>query len=238
MRRIRRSPISLIRPFRIGQPGDPAASGAEYELQEVIGEGGVGTVYAARQASIDRIVAVKMLRNEFAHKRDHRNKFLSEAVVTGELDHPNIVPIYDLGTSDVGNLFYAMKRVRGTPWSDVIRQQSLAENLRILMSVADAIAFAHSRGVIHRDIKPENVMLGDFGEVVVMDWGIALSTGAFVKSDRISQTTSMGGTPAYMAPEMATGPLENDRHCQRRLSARRGPVRDHHRPAAAHRPAT
>jgi WD40 repeat protein/tRNA A-37 threonylcarbamoyl transferase component Bud32 len=198
----------LIRPFRVGQFGDPANAGAEYELQEVIGEGGVGTVYAARQASIDRVVALKMLRTEFAHQREHRNKFLSEAVVTGDLDHPNIVPIYDLGTSDVGNLFYAMKRVRGTPWSDVIRHQALAENLRILMSVADAVAFAHSRGVIHRDLKPENVMLGDFGEVVVMDWGIALSTSAFVKSERISQTTSMGGTPAYMAPEMATGPLE------------------------------
>jgi len=198
----------LIRPCRIGQPGDAADTGAEYELQEVIGEGGVGVVYAARQASIDRTVALKVLRDEFAHKRDHRNKFLSEAVVTGELDHPNIVPIYDLGTSDLGSLFYAMKRVRGTPWSDVIREQSLAENLRILMSVADAIAFAHSRGVIHRDLKPENVMLGDFGEVLVMDWGIALSTNMFVKSDRISQSTSMGGTPAYMAPEMATGPLD------------------------------
>jgi tRNA A-37 threonylcarbamoyl transferase component Bud32 len=175
----------LIRPCRIGQPGDAADTGAEYELQEVIGEGGVGVVYAARQASIDRTVALKVLRDEFAHKRDHRNKFLSEAVVTGELDHPNIVPIYDLGTSDLGNLFYAMKRVRGTPWSDVVRQQALAENLRILMSVADAIAFAHSRGVIHRDLKPENVMLGDFGEVLVMDWGIALSTNMFVKSDHI-----------------------------------------------------
>lgn len=198
----------LIRPYRLREPGQPADGASEYELQEVIGEGGVGVVYAARQASIDRTVAVKMLKQDFAHKRDHRNKFLSEAVVTGELDHPNIVPIYDLGTSDVGSLFYAMKRVRGTPWSDVIRQQSLAENLRTLMSVADAIAFAHSRGVIHRDLKPENVMLGKFGEVLVMDWGIALSTNMFLKSDRISQSTSMGGTPAYMAPEMATGPLE------------------------------
>jgi serine/threonine protein kinase len=198
----------LIRPFRLAEAGEPAEGAAEFELQEVIGEGGVGVVYAARQASIDRTVAVKMLKQDFAHKRDHRNKFLSEAVVTGELDHPNIVPIYDLGTSQMGSLFYAMKRVRGTPWSEVIGKQGLAENLRILMSVADAIAFSHSRGVIHRDLKPENVMLGDFGEVLVMDWGIALSTSMFVKSDRISQSTSMGGTPAYMAPEMATGPLD------------------------------
>src|SRR5262245_1975734 len=196
-----------IRPFRIGLPGEITQANNEFELQEVIGEGGVGVVYAARQASIDRTVAIKMLRQEFAHKRDHRNKFLTEAVVTGELDHPNIVPIYDLGTSELGSLFYAMKRVRGTPWSDIVRQQSLAENLRILMSVADAIAFAHSRGVIHRDLKPENVMLGDFGEVLVMDWGIALATATHVRSNKIGQSTSMGGTPAYMAPEMATGPL-------------------------------
>ncbi|MDX1947210.1 MAG: protein kinase [Pirellulaceae bacterium] len=197
-----------VRPHRIVPPGHASEPDAEYELMEVIGEGGVGIVYAARQASIDRTVALKVLRQEFAHKTDHRNKFLSEAVVTGELDHPNIVPIHDLGTSDEGNLFYAMKRVRGTPWSQVIAARSLAENLRILRSVADAIAFAHSRGVIHRDLKPENVMLGDFGEVLVMDWGIALSTPMFVKSGRISQSTSMGGTPAYMAPEMATGPLD------------------------------
>ena len=196
-----------IRPFRIALPGEITQATNEFELQEVIGEGGVGVVYAARQASIDRTVAIKMLRHEFAHKRDHRNKFLTEAMVTGELDHPNIVPIYDLGTSELGSLFYAMKRVRGTPWSDVVRQQSLAENLRILMSVADAIAFAHSRGVVHRDLKPENVMLGDFGEVLVMDWGIALSTATFIRSNKIGQSTSMGGTPAYMAPEMATGPL-------------------------------
>jgi WD40 repeat protein/serine/threonine protein kinase len=198
----------LIRTHRIRFPDEHDQGQAEYELEETIGEGGVGVVYAARQASIDRTVALKVLKQEFAHQTDHRQKFLSEAVVTGELDHPNIVPIYDLGTSDLGTLFYAMKRVRGTPWSEVISSKSQAENLRILLSVADAIAFAHARGVIHRDLKPENVMLGDYGEVLVMDWGIALSTATYVKSGRISQSTSMGGTPAYMAPEMATGPLD------------------------------
>jgi WD40 repeat protein/serine/threonine protein kinase len=198
----------LIRTHRIRFPDEHDQGQAEYELEETIGEGGVGVVYAARQASIDRTVALKVLKQEFAHQTDHRQKFLSEAVVTGELDHPNIVPIYDLGTSDLGTLFYAMKRVRGTPWSEVIRHKTQAENLRILLSVADAIAFAHARGVIHRDLKPENIMLGDYGEVLVMDWGIALSTATYVKSGRISQSTSMGGTPAYMAPEMATGPLD------------------------------
>ena len=174
----------------------------------LIGEGGMGVVYAARQASIDRTVAVKMLKPDIAGQAEQREKFLSEAVVTGDLDHPNIVPIYDLGSSESGALFYSMKRVQGTPWMSVVGEKSLAENVEILMKVADAVAFAHSRGVIHRDLKPENVMLGDFGEVLVMDWGLAMSTALFRKAESITQTSSMGGTPAYMAPEMATGPVD------------------------------
>ncbi len=182
--------------------------GSDYELLNMIGEGGMGVVYAARQASIDRTVAVKMLKPDIAGHAEQREKFLSEAVVTGDLDHPNIVPIYDLGSSEAGALFYSMKRVQGTPWMSVIGEKSLAENVEILMKVADAVAFAHSRGVIHRDLKPENIMLGDFGEVLVMDWGLAMSTSLFRKADSITQTSSMGGTPAYMAPEMATGPVD------------------------------
>jgi len=183
-------------------------AGADYELLSVIGEGGMGVVYAARQAAIDRTVAIKMLKNDIATDNDQREKFLSEAVVTGDLDHPNIVPIYDLGSNETGALFYSMKRVQGTPWMSVIDRKSNSENIDILMKVADAVAFAHSRGVIHRDLKPENVMLGDFGEVLVMDWGLAISTASFRKSGSITQTSSMGGTPAYMAPEMATGPID------------------------------
>ncbi len=198
----------VIKPRAIQQQVDgEIKAGADYELREVIGEGGVGVVYAARQASIDRTVAVKMLRPTNASKHDQREKFLSEAEVTGDLDHPNIVPIYDLGTNENGALFYSMKRVQGTPWMSVIEQKTLAENLEILMKVADAIGFAHSRGIIHRDLKPENVMLGDYGEVLVMDWGLALRTAEPGKSASIGQSGSMGGTPAYMSPEMATGPL-------------------------------
>lgn len=198
----------VIQPRDVRSAGDTFAQSADYELLDIIGEGGVGVVYAARQASINRTVALKMLRRDFADNDDHRQKFLSEAVVTGELDHPNIVPIYDLGAGSGGALFYSMKRVRGIPWSQVVEKKSLAENLEILLSVADAIAFAHDRGIIHRDLKPENVMLGDYGEVLVMDWGIALSTPGCVKHGSISQSTSLGGTPAYMSPEMATGPIQ------------------------------
>jgi WD40 repeat protein len=199
----------VIKPRALGQKVEgEIKAGADYELLEVIGEGGVGVVYAARQASIDRTVAIKMLRPSNAASRDQRDKFLSEAVVTGDLDHPNIVPIYDLGTNETGALFYSMKRVQGTPWVNVMAQKGLPENLEILLKVADAIGFAHSRGIIHRDLKPENVMLGEYGEVLVMDWGLALRIPDPNKPAIASQSGSMGGTPAYMAPEMATGPLE------------------------------
>src|SRR4029077_1491168 len=200
----------VIRERSLSNPGEQAPAGAspEYELIKVLGEGGMGVVYDAKQMSVDRSVAVKMLKPKTAGDEKQRQKFLAEAVVTGELDHPNIVPIYDVGTSERGLLFYSMKKVKGTPWMKLIQQKSIPENLEILMKVGDAVAFAHSRGVIHRDLKPENVMLGDFGEVLVMDWGLALPAPGYNKSETISPAHSMGGTPAYMAPEMASGPLE------------------------------
>ena len=179
---------------------------ADYELIEQLGEGGMGVVMAARQASIDRTVALKRIKPAEARKAENRQKFLAEAIVTGELEHPNIVPIYDLGKDESGTLFYAMKHVTGTPWSQVIRTKGLQENLEIWMKVADAVAFAHSRGVIHRDLKPENVMLGGFGEVLVMDWGLAVTV-----SSPTARMGGIGGTPAYMAPEMAVGPMDRIR---------------------------
>ncbi|HUG90298.1 MAG TPA: protein kinase, partial [Planctomycetaceae bacterium] len=190
---------------------DARSADAEYELISILGEGGMGIVYAARQRSINRSVAVKMLKRRGTAGGDHdaaRQKFLAEAVVTGDLDHPNIVPIYDVGRNEHDALFYSMKRVHGTPWLEVLASKALHENLEILMKVADAVAFAHSRGVVHRDLKPENVMLGEFGEVQLMDWGLALPTARFDKGKRLLKTRGMGGTPAYMAPEMATGPLD------------------------------
>jgi WD40 repeat protein/serine/threonine protein kinase len=183
------------------------ADAPDYELLNVIGEGGMGVVYAARQSSIARTVALKMLKGGDGDTAQ-REKFISEAVVTGELDHPNIVPIYDLGANDDGALFYSMKRVKGTPWHKVVKERSLDENLNILLRCADAVAFAHANGVVHRDLKPENVMLGDFGEVLVMDWGLARVNAQFPSHASVTQSDAMGGTPAYMAPEMATGPLE------------------------------
>ena len=184
---------------------DPSAP-ADYELLEVLGEGGMGVVYAARQTSVDRTIAVKMIRPEVTTNDAQRSGFLTEAAITGELEHPNIVPVYELGANAEGQLFYAMRRVKGVRWSRALAERSQAENLDILMHVADAVAFAHSKGVIHRDIKPDNVMLGDFGEVLLIDWGLAASANRDGRPEGLEQT-AQAGTPAYMAPEMARGLL-------------------------------
>jgi WD40 repeat protein len=193
----------VIQPRILREAHSGDARRADYELLQVLGEGGMGVVLAARQASIDRSVALKRIKPAEAQNRESREKFLSEAVVTGDLEHPNIVPIYDLGKDDAGVLFYSMKHVKGTPWDKVLSLKTFQENLEIWMKVADAVAFAHSRGVVHRDLKPENVMLGDFGEVLLMDWGLAITVGS-----ASAKRAGMAGTPAYMSPEMATGPLE------------------------------
>jgi WD40 repeat protein/serine/threonine protein kinase len=194
----------------------------DYRLVRKLGQGGMGDVFVARQGSLDRLLALKLIKPLSGRKRDQlektgrlnaveeerRQQFLSEAIVTGDLDHPNIVPIHDVGLTSDNRLFYAMKRVIGTPWSDVIKEKSQDENLEILLKAADAIGFAHTRGVVHRDIKPENIMLGDFGVVMVMDWGLALLTSDYEKQESITATSGLGGTPAFMSPEMATGPIE------------------------------
>ena len=211
-----------IRGRKVTAPKDDPSTPSDYRLVRILGKGGMGNVYVAKQGSLDRMIAVKVIkplegkrRQQLEQtgrledvERDRRNQFLSEAVVTGDLDHPNIVPIHDIAVTSDNTLFYAMKRVVGTPWSKVIRDKSRDENLDILLKVCDAIGFAHTRGVVHRDIKPENIMLGDFGVVMVMDWGLALAQPSFEKIDSIVHTAGLGGTPAFMAPEMATGPPE------------------------------
>jgi serine/threonine protein kinase/formylglycine-generating enzyme required for sulfatase activity len=189
------------------KPSAPSEPGRhpDYELLSVLGEGGMGIVYTARQTSVDRTIAVKMIKGEGAKNKAHCDKFLSEAAVTADLDHPNIVPIYDLGVNDQGAVFYAMKKVKGKPWSDEIKKKDFAENIDIFLRVCDAVAFAHDKGVIHRDLKPENVMLGGYGEVLVMDWGLAVSVDGKGKADVLTDKNACSGTPCYMAPEMAYG---------------------------------
>ena len=184
--------------------GRMAARDAQgYEILRWLGEGGMGVIYRSRQQSTERPVAVKMMRADASERAVARDRFVSEALATADLDHPGIVPVHDLGTDEDGCLFYAMREVSGSHWSDVIGSGSLDEDLSTLLRVADAVAFAHSKGIIHRDVKPSNVMLGHYGEVFLMDWGLAVAVVDGVKGTRLSREHAVGGTPAYMAPEMA-----------------------------------
>lgn len=176
----------------------------EYEVIDQLGAGSMGIVYRARQTSLNRELAIKTLNPDAPNVQHDQAMFVSEAVVTANLVHPNIVPIHDLGRTAEGKLFYSMKQVTGTAWSNTIQSMSLEENLDILLKVCDAVAYAHSRGVINRDLKPENVIVGNYGEVVVLDWGLAITTDKFPKKDSvIVDFRGGGGTPVYMAPELA-----------------------------------
>lgn len=196
-----------LKPRDVSREGESLIENPDYVRKKLLGEGGIGAVYAAQQKSIDRQVAIKVLKSRAARRESSRLSFVSEAMITGELDHPNIVPVYDLGLDSASNPFYVMKQVQGVEWADRIRDNSLRENLDILLRVADAIAMAHARGIIHRDLKPANVMLGEFGEVLVMDWGLASPAPDSPRRDSFPKAR-FGGTPCYMAPEMASGPVD------------------------------
>lgn len=174
----------------------------DFLLRASAGKGGMGIVYRSLQRSLDRDVAVKQMKPDLADSESDRNKFLTEAVITGQLEHPNIIPVHELGLAADGLPFYAMKYVIGDDWEDRLKKLSEQENLNILIQVANAIAFAHSRNVIHRDLKPGNVRLGNFGEVLVMDWGLA------ARLDREGDIPP-AGTPLYMAPETALEYLDH-----------------------------
>lgn len=193
-----------------------------YELVEEVGRGGMNVVFRARQMGLERDVAVKRLRSKRRGSRSARWSFLSEAAVTAQLEHPNVIPIYGMSVDSAGDVALAMKLMRGNTWSDRLRADfegfdaataeppRLKDHLDVLLGVANAVAFAHSRGVLHRDLKPENVMIGDFGEVLVVDWGLAVrftDSELGVRAPHRSTVRRTAGTPVYMAPEMveATG---------------------------------
>jgi len=198
---------ATIKAHVVRAAGRPHEGEADYELLELLGEGGMGVVYQARQTAVDREVAVKMLRDD-RDNDEARDRFLHEALITSHLEHPNIVPVHDLGSDAAGALFFAMKQVRGRTWRSALSDLSLAEHVDILLRVGDAVAFAHARGVIHRDLKPANVMIGDFGEVQVMDWGLAAAVRNDARGPRLDASTALGGTPAYLPPEVALGQVD------------------------------
>jgi PAS domain S-box-containing protein len=176
---------------------------SDYRLVGELGSGGTGIVFQAHQRAVDREVAVKMLRSELAENRVSRERFLTEARVIGGLDHPNVIALHEVYVDDERNLYYSMKRIDGTSWDKQIGSMTIQQNVATLLSVADGIRYAHSRGLIHRDIKPENVMLGRYGEVLLADWGLAINRNEVNAEHDLHQ--SIGGTPAYMAPELAKG---------------------------------
>lgn len=154
-------------------PERPDFSATRYRLRGEIDRGGMGVVYAARDLTLGRDVAIKVLRDGLARDGAGRRLERESAIMAG-LEHPGIVPVHDAGTLPDGSTFYVMKRVRGTRVDALLRAElSLAEALRLFTRICEPVAFAHARGVVHRDLKPENVMVGEFGEVLVMDWGVA-----------------------------------------------------------------
>lgn len=194
-----------------GDVGDALRDPAQdLETLEPLGRGGMGQVNLARQRSLGREVAVKSL---LPHRRGTRagRLLLREARLLAELEHPNIVPVHVLGWDDDKGPLLVMKRIEGTSWEALIRDPEhpgwggrdgdrLERHLEILGDVCQATAFAHSRGILHRDIKPDNVMVGHFGEVYLVDWGVALRLG-----EPSGAAGRLVGTPSYMAPEMVTG---------------------------------
>ena len=210
-----RNPNSTVAP-----PREDARSGARVlellqrlarpppavEEETLLGQGGMGVVHLATQLPLGRKVAVKRLQPAHTSLEDIES-LLSESWLSGSLEHPNIIPIYDLGLDAAGLPVLVMKRIEGLSWGTLLRdpdamsrhapgRSPLEANLRILMQVCNALHYAHARGVVHRDVKPDNVMVGSFGEVYLVDWGIAAPPGP---------SRQLAGTPVYMAPEMLGG---------------------------------
>ncbi len=211
---------------------DDLALGLRYSLGDKLGEGGMGIVHACRDRRIGRDVALKMVRAEHAARGDLVARFLREACVQGQLEHPAIVPVYDMGRDPDGTVYFTMKRLRGATFEQIFaalrdgdanaaRQFSRRKLLTAFASICQALHFAHARGVIHRDLKPGNVMLGDFGEVYLLDWGLAkltsamepagpslrggaAATGGAAGGGRSVHGATMG-TPGYMPPEQVRG---------------------------------
>jgi serine/threonine protein kinase len=199
---------------------EPDFSATKYAFVKELGRGGMGVVCLAEDRELDRLVAIKVVNTPDVTE-DLRNRMVREAQIIARLEHPGIVPVHDVGTLPDGRIFYAMKYVRGSRLDEYAAQgASLRDRLRKFQSVCDAVAFAHAHGVIHRDLKPQNIMIGAFGEVLVLDWGVAKLVGSEANSNRSysSYTTyshsndtiegTVIGTQNYMSPEQARGEID------------------------------
>ncbi len=217
--------------------GQTTSDGGRFHLLRHHARGGIGMVFVAMDSELHREVALKQIQTHHADDPTSRARFLLEAEVTGRLEHPGVVPVYGLGTNDQGRPFYAMRFVRGESLKEAIerfhqadahfdrdpaeRTLALRQLLRRFIDVCNAIAYAHSRGVIHRDLKPANILLGPYGETLVVNWGLAKVVGredptphpmaemtlrpASHSGSGETMAGSAVGTPAYMSPEQADG---------------------------------
>jgi tRNA A-37 threonylcarbamoyl transferase component Bud32 len=203
--------ITAETPHVIPDPADLAKHFPSLEILEVIGRGGMGIVYKARQRQLDRIVALKILPPEISRDASFSERFAREARALAKLNHPNIVSIYDSGQS--GGLFYfLMEYVDGTNLRQALRgnQISPREALAIVPLICDALQYAHDMGIVHRDIKPENVLLDRNGRVKIADFGLAKLVKAGTSDSSLTLAGSTMGTPKYMAPEQMEHPGEVD----------------------------
>ncbi|MCD4656778.1 MAG: SUMF1/EgtB/PvdO family nonheme iron enzyme [Planctomycetes bacterium] len=224
--------LSMENPLEmINQDGMQTFALGRYMVYQKIAAGGMGTVYQAFDQDLNRVVALKVHHKNSDPTKDTLMSFVEEARITGQLEHPSIVPVYDIGFTDDKRVYYTMKLVRGRSIREVIenprkgKRGGIREKLSMFKRMLEALSYAHSKGVVHRDIKPENIMVGKFGEVLVMDWGLAIivdqinrkSRTLKEKSDRLENIMklfsrkiggiSIAGTPGYMSPEQADGNL-------------------------------
>jgi serine/threonine protein kinase len=213
----------------------PDLAGTRYRLLERVARGGMGVVYAAEDEKLERRVALKVL-DVPGTDGDLANRLIREARVLARLEHPGIVPVHDVGVLADGRVFYTMKFVEGQPLDKYIATvASTPDRLRIFLRICEAVAFAHAREVLHRDLKPANIMVGSFGEVLVLDWGLAKilrrqaateaqtldpdatifekptkpDSSAATQASVVTGHGTVMGTPGYMSPEQARGDVEH-----------------------------
>lgn len=215
------------------QPGRAPPKQSRYEDLGPLGQGGMGIVRRVRDPALNRVLALKIIRPERLSSAGMVARFIEEAQISAQLTHPAIIPVHEMGRLPDGRYYFTMKEIDGRTLSEVIRQVhhvfatpgewNVRRMLKAFLRVCEAVAYAHSRGVVHRDLKPANIMIGEFGEVVVMDWGLAKVVGRAdrsgeelnpIQTDRQQQAahqTRIGrvsGTPTYMPPEQASGQID------------------------------
>jgi len=177
----------------------PDLTGTKYRVIDLLGQGGMGNVFVAEDTELGRKVALKVLRVGDA-QGELVKRMREEARIAARLEHPGIIPVHDLGLLPDGRVYYVTKLVQGQRLDEYAAQtESIAERLRVFLKVCEAVSYAHSQGVLHRDLKPANIMVGEFGEVLVLDWGTARGV------NRDECHTAAHGTPGYMPPEQIAG---------------------------------